>query len=129
MPFRERFDFQSRYGFITLDSSREEAMTRRTWRKQRAVLSVGETGVVGVVKRYFTIKGFGYIQPSNNAKRILFRMADVPFDRQRFVQEGKTVHFDVAARANGELKACITFVLRTPPNSSKIPNRTQRRTS
>lgn len=83
-------------------------MTRRTWRKNRPSLTAGDTQIEGVVKKFFPLRGYGFIQPANKAARIHFHMINVAFSRQKCVKEGRTVYFSVAMTKSGTLTAHIT---------------------
>ena len=73
-------------------------MTRRSYRKNRPKLSVGDQEIEGTVVKFFPEKQWGIIAPSNGAARIYFHIADVPRERLKCVGEGRTVFFDVVQR-------------------------------
>lgn len=83
-------------------------MTRKQWRLNQPLLVAGQTRVKGVVKKFFPLRGFGFIQPANNAALIHFHMSNVAFCRQKCVQEGRTVYFTVAVTKSGILTALVT---------------------
>jgi len=73
-------------------------MTRRTFRKKRPKLTVGDAAIEGTVVKYFPAKEQGVIAPSNGAARIFFHMTDVPRERMKCVGVGRKVFFDVVQR-------------------------------
>ena len=73
-------------------------MTRRTFRKKRPKLTVGDAAIEGTVVKYFPAKQQGVIAPSNGAAQIFFYMKDVPRERMKCVGVGRKVFFDVVQR-------------------------------
>lgn len=73
-------------------------MTRRSFRKNRPKLSVGDVGIEGEVVKILPSGKLGIIAPKNGAPRIFFSIADVPRDRLKCVGKGRTVFFDVVER-------------------------------
>lgn len=82
--------------------------SRRNWRKRRPVLSVGDTGLPGVVAKVVEGKSFGFIQPENGAARIFFSLHEVPRHRSKCVGEGRKVFFSVVEGKDGKPKAIVS---------------------
>jgi cold shock CspA family protein len=81
--------------------------TRRSFRKQRIKLTIGESGVEGKVVRWNANKSSGFIQPANGAAYIFFHWNNVPFHREKCVGVGRKVFFSVEQTRDGRLTAVI----------------------
>ncbi|MFT5849305.1 MAG: cold shock CspA family protein [Patiriisocius sp.] len=73
----------------------DDFISKRTARKNRPQLTVGDTKIHGKVVHFISSKGCGFIQPSSGAARIHFSMDNVPDDRKKCVGVGRVVYLDV----------------------------------